>query len=62
MLHLSTNGPLELFFDPLGGALFVLALFKVLCFIVSHFPSYIFTSVANDIHIIHSFFNCIICI
>jgi hypothetical protein len=52
MLHLSTNDILELVFDPLGGALFILAHFKALCFITSHFPSYLFPSITNDIHII----------
>jgi len=52
MLHLSTNDILELVFDSLGGALFILAHFKALCFITSHFPSYLFPSITNDIHII----------
>jgi hypothetical protein len=37
--------------DPLGRALFVLAHFKVLCSIASHFPSCLFLSIVNDIHI-----------
>jgi len=40
-------------FDPLGGALFILAHFKALCFIANHFSSYLFPSITNDIHIIH---------
>jgi hypothetical protein len=38
--------------DPLGGALFALAHFRVLCSTTSHFPSCLFPSIANDIHII----------
>jgi len=38
--------------DPLGGALFTLAHFKVLCSITTHFPSCLFPSIANDTHII----------
>jgi hypothetical protein len=37
--------------DPLGGALFVLAHFKALCYIVSHFISCMFLSIVDDIHI-----------
>jgi hypothetical protein len=37
--------------DPLGRALFLLAHFKVLCSIVIHFPSCLFPSIINDIHI-----------
>jgi hypothetical protein len=38
--------------DPLGGSLFVLAHFRVLCFTASHFPSYLFPSIVNNTHII----------
>jgi len=38
--------------DPLGGALFTLAHFKVLHSITNHFLSYLFPSIANDTHII----------
>jgi hypothetical protein len=38
--------------DPLGRALFALTHFRALHFIVSHFPSYLFRSITNDIHII----------
>jgi hypothetical protein len=38
--------------DPLRRALFTLTHFRALHFIVSHFPSYLFRSIANDIHII----------
>jgi len=37
--------------DSLGGALFALTHFRALHSIVSHFPSYLFSSIANDIHI-----------
>jgi hypothetical protein len=38
--------------DRLGGALFALTHFRALCFTTSHFPSYLFPSVVDDIHII----------
>jgi hypothetical protein len=38
--------------DPLEGALFTLTHFKALCFIVSHFLSYLFPSIADNTHII----------
>jgi hypothetical protein len=38
--------------DPLEGALFALVDFKVLSSTTNHFPSYLFSSIANDIHII----------
>ncbi len=38
--------------DPLGGALFTLAHFTTFHSIISHFPSYLFSSIANDTHII----------
>jgi hypothetical protein len=38
--------------DPLEGALFALADFRVLSFTANHFPSYLFSSIANDIYII----------
>jgi hypothetical protein len=38
--------------DPLGGALFALAQFKVLRFTASHFPSYLFPYIVDDIHIV----------
>jgi hypothetical protein len=39
--------------DPLGGALFTLIHFKVLCFItINHFLSCLFPSIVNDIQII----------
>jgi hypothetical protein len=38
--------------DPLGGALFVLAHFRALHFIVSHFTSCLFPSIIDDTHII----------
>ncbi len=38
--------------DPLGKALFALAHFKALHSIASHFPSCLFSSVANDTHIV----------
>jgi hypothetical protein len=38
--------------DFLGGILFTLAHFKALCCTVSHFPSCLFSSIADDIHII----------
>jgi len=41
--------------DPLGGALFALAHFKVLFFIVNHFLSCLFPSIIDDIHIISPF-------
>ncbi len=41
--------------DPLGRALFTLAHFKTLCFIVNHFPSYLFPYIINDTHIINPF-------
>jgi hypothetical protein len=37
---------------PLGGALFVLAHFRALCFIINHFFSYVFPSIVDDTHII----------
>jgi hypothetical protein len=37
--------------DPLGRALFVLDHFKVLRSIASHFPSCLFPSIVDDIHI-----------
>jgi hypothetical protein len=36
----------------LGGALFALSHLKVLCSIVNHFTSYLFSSIIDDIHII----------
>jgi hypothetical protein len=39
--------------DPLGGALFALAHFKALLSIINHFPSCLFPSIINDIHIIN---------
>jgi hypothetical protein len=39
--------------DPLGGALFALVHFRVLCSIASHFPSCLFPSITDDIHIIN---------
>jgi hypothetical protein len=38
--------------NPLGGVLFALAHFRVQCFIVNYFSSYLFPCVANDMHII----------
>jgi hypothetical protein len=38
--------------DPLGVALFALAHFRALRFIISHFPSCLFPSILNDTHII----------
>ncbi len=38
--------------DPLKRALFTLAHFKALRFITNHFPSCLFSSIANDTHII----------
>ncbi len=38
--------------DPLGGALFALVHFRVLCSITSHFPFCLFPSIIDDIHII----------
>jgi hypothetical protein len=38
--------------DLLGGALFVLVNFKVLHFIINHFPSCLLPSIVDDIHII----------
>jgi hypothetical protein len=38
--------------DLLGRALFALAHFKALCSITSHFPSCLFPSIVDDIHII----------
>jgi len=38
--------------DFLGGALFVLVHFKALRFTINHFPSCLFLSITNDIHII----------
>jgi hypothetical protein len=35
-----------------GGALFVLAHFRALCFTTSHFLSCLFPSIVDDIHII----------
>jgi len=46
--------------DPLGGALFALAHFRPLHFIANHFPSCLFPSITNDIHIIGPFSYCII--
>jgi hypothetical protein len=39
--------------DPMGGALFTLTHFRALRS-TSHFPSYLFSSIANDTHIIGS--------
>jgi hypothetical protein len=47
---------------PLGGALFALVQFRALCFTSSHFLSFLFPFITNDIHIISPPFNCIICI
>jgi len=41
--------------DPLGRAILALTHFKALCFTTSHFPSYLFSSIANDTHIINPF-------
>jgi hypothetical protein len=41
--------------DPLGRALFILAHFKVLHYIINHFPSYLFPSITDDTHIISPF-------
>jgi len=38
--------------DPLGGALFVLVHLKALHSTFNHFPSYLFPSIIDDIHII----------
>jgi len=38
--------------DPLGGALFALIDLKKLYFTFNHFPSYLFPSIIDDIHII----------
>jgi hypothetical protein len=38
--------------DPLGMVLFTLTHFRALCFISSCFPSYLFPSITNDMHII----------
>jgi hypothetical protein len=38
--------------DPLGGALFALTHFRALSSIVSCFPSYLFSSIVDDTHII----------
>jgi hypothetical protein len=38
--------------DLLGGALFTLTHFRALHSTTNHFPSYIFPSITNDIHII----------
>jgi hypothetical protein len=38
--------------DPLGRALFALTHFRALHSIASHFPSCLFPSIVNDIHII----------
>jgi hypothetical protein len=43
--------------DPWGGgggwgALFILTLFRALHFTINHFPSYLFPSIIDDIHII----------
>jgi hypothetical protein len=38
--------------DQLGGALFVFTHLKALSSIVSHFPSYLFPSIVDEIHII----------
>jgi hypothetical protein len=46
--------------DPLGGALFALVHFKIICF--SHFPSCLFPFIAYDNHIISPPLNYIICI
>jgi len=49
--------------DPLRRALFTLTHFRALNFIASHFPSYLFQSIANGIHIIPpSPLHCIVCI
>jgi hypothetical protein len=37
---------------PLGRALFILAHFRALCSITNHFPSYVFSSIVDDTHII----------
>jgi hypothetical protein len=42
--------------DPLGGALCALTHFKALHFITNHFPSCLFPSIADDIHIISLLF------
>ncbi len=41
--------------DLLGGPLFVLTHFRALHSIASHFPSYLFPSITDDIHIIGPF-------
>ncbi len=38
--------------DPLGGALFTLAHFRALHFIINHFPSSLFPSIMDETHII----------
>jgi hypothetical protein len=38
--------------DPLGGALFALVHLRALHFIINHFPSCLFPSIAYNIHII----------
>jgi hypothetical protein len=38
--------------DPLGRALYALAHFRALCSTTNHFPSCLFLSIADDIHII----------
>jgi hypothetical protein len=43
--------------DPLGRALFALTHFKALRFIASDFPSCLFLSIIDDIHIIGPFFT-----
>jgi hypothetical protein len=35
-----------------GGAIFTLDHFRALCFTISHFFSFLFPSIVNDIHII----------
>jgi hypothetical protein len=40
--------------DPMGGALFTLTHFKTLHSTTSHFPSYLFSSIIDHIHIISS--------
>jgi hypothetical protein len=42
--------------DPLGGALFILTHFKALRSIINIFPSCLFPSIVNDIHIIGALF------
>jgi hypothetical protein len=40
-------------YDPLGGALFTFIRFRALHSTTSHFPSYLFPSTTNDIHVIN---------